>query len=116
MTVVLIGTPDPDGPEPTWWELLLLEAERPVLEAELAVVEAECAYLTRPSELARARIRRAEHRLGRLAAALGLTMPEPLIDLDQPNETTTAPDARGDDENAIATGGSVDGSAVEGVA
>ncbi|MEL7209319.1 MAG: DUF6284 family protein [Actinomycetota bacterium] len=81
MTVCLIGTPDPEGPEPTPRDLWVLERERPVLEAELAVVAAECAYLARPSELARARVRRAATDLGRLSAVIGRPMPAPLVDL-----------------------------------
>ncbi len=98
MTVCLVGTPDPADREPTAFELLMVEAERPVLEAELAVVVAECAYLARPSSLARARVRRAECELGRLFAVLGRPVPPPLISERGGPSTKTESESDSDDD------------------
>ncbi len=90
MTICLVGTPDPEGSEPTAAELQAIEAERPIVEAELAVVAAECAYLARPSEVARSRVRRAEGRLVRLLAGFGCTTPTPLPNLGVEADTGRA--------------------------
>jgi hypothetical protein len=60
--------------EPTSADLAAIEAEWPLIEAELSLLDAEIRALYAaggPSPLDRRRIRRAEQRVMRVAAALG---------------------------------------------
>jgi hypothetical protein len=62
--------------EPTAAELAAIEYERPLIEAELAVVNAEIEIIRAGNgagELAWRRLRRAQHRVLRAAAALAPT-------------------------------------------
>jgi hypothetical protein len=65
--------------EPSPMDLAAIEVEWPLIEAELALLDAEIIALYTvggPSPLDRRRIRRAEQRVMREAAALGESLPE----------------------------------------
>ncbi|MFV2021593.1 DUF6284 family protein [Micromonospora sp. LOL_023] len=66
--------PDPTEVGPTAADLVAIEREWPLIEAELALLDAEITALYAeggPSLLDRRRVRRAEQRVMREAAALG---------------------------------------------
>ncbi|GIG85108.1 DUF6284 family protein [Plantactinospora endophytica] len=65
--------------DPTSQDLAAIDREWPLIEAELALLDAEITALNAdggPSPLDRRRIRRAEQRVMREAAALGELLPE----------------------------------------
>jgi hypothetical protein len=69
--------------EPTATELAAIDHEMPLIEAELAVVTAEIGIIRagyRASELDWRRLRRAQHRVLRAAAALASTTIPPALE------------------------------------
>jgi hypothetical protein len=80
----MVRKPEPDRDGPTAEDLAAIEREWPLIEAELALLDAEIRELTAvggPSPLDRRRVRRAEKRVMREAAAL-LSHPTAAPDLD----------------------------------
>lgn len=75
----IIHLPAGDGDGPSVRDLAAIEREWPLIESELALLDAEISFITAgpaASEIDRRRIRRAEHKVLKVARALAAHDPK----------------------------------------